>query len=49
MALVNEVVWRSFSEPVWVAFKVWGVLPVTLAFAVAQIGLIRRYEAKANV
>src|SRR5262245_2893086 len=46
MALLNEVVWRSFSQPTWVTFKVWGILPLTALFAIAQVGLIKRYEAK---
>jgi intracellular septation protein len=46
VALLNEIVWRNFSEPTWVTFKVLGILPLTLAFAVAQVGLIKRYEAK---
>jgi len=46
VALLNEVVWRNFSEATWVAFKAWAILPLTLIFAVAQIGLIRRHEAK---
>jgi intracellular septation protein len=46
VALLNEIVWRNFSESTWVTFKVLGILPLTLAFAVAQVGLIRRYEAK---
>lgn len=46
MALLNEVVWRNFSQPTWVTFKVWGILPLTFLFAVAQVSLIKRYEAK---
>jgi intracellular septation protein len=46
VAVLNEIVWRNFSEPTWVTFKVLGILPLTLAFAVAQVGLIKRYEAK---
>jgi intracellular septation protein len=46
MALLNEIVWRSFSQQTWVTFKAWGILPLTLIFAFAQVGLIRRYEAK---
>lgn len=46
IALLNEIVWRNFSEPTWVTFKAWGILPLTFAFAVAQVGLIRRHEAK---
>ena len=46
MALLNEIVWRNFSQQTWVTFKAWGILPLTLIYAVAQVGLIRRYEAK---
>lgn len=46
MALLNEIVWRNFEPSTWVLFKVWGILPLTLIFAIAQMGLIRRYEAK---
>lgn len=46
MATLNEVVWRNFSQPTWVNFKAWGALSLTLVFAAAQVGLIRRYEAK---
>jgi intracellular septation protein len=45
IAALNEVVWRNFSQPTWVAFKTWGILPLTLLFAVAQVDLIRRYAA----
>ena len=31
LAVVNEVVWRNFSTDTWVAFKVWGIMPITLA------------------
>ncbi len=48
MAVLNEIA-RHVSENVWVFFKAWGVLPLTLIFAMAQIGLIRRHEAKAEV
>jgi intracellular septation protein len=45
LAALNEVVWRNFSEAAWVNFKVFGILPLTLVFAMAQIGLIKRHEA----
>jgi len=44
LAVLNEIVWRSFSTDVWVSFKVFAIMPLTLAFAVAQIGLLRQYE-----
>jgi intracellular septation protein len=46
MALLNEAVWRNFSESTWVDFKVLGIIPLTVLFAVAQVGLIKRHEAK---
>jgi intracellular septation protein len=48
LAGLNEVVWRNFSEGTWVNFKVFGILPLTLVFAMAQIGLIKRHEAKTD-
>ena len=48
LALLNEVVWRSFSTDTWVSFKVFGVMPLTMAFAVAQVGLLRQYEPPAK-
>ena len=48
MAVLNEVVWRSFSQPTWVNFKVWGILPLTFLFFVTQIGLIKRHEARTD-
>ncbi len=44
LAVLNEVVWRSFSTDFWVSFKVFGIMPLTMAFALAQVGLLKRYE-----
>jgi intracellular septation protein len=44
LAVLNEVMWRTFSTDVWVSFKVFAIMPLTMAFAVAQIGLLRQYE-----
>ena len=48
LAVLNEIVWRNFSETAWVNFKVFGILGISLVFGVAQIGLIKRYEAKSG-
>ncbi len=48
LAVLNEVVWRTFSTDVWVSFKVFGIMPLTMAFAVAQIGLLKRYELQSD-
>jgi intracellular septation protein len=44
LAALNEIVWRNFSESAWVGFKIWGIMPLTMAFAIAQIGLLKRFE-----
>ncbi|HJZ31309.1 MAG TPA: septation protein A [Hyphomicrobiaceae bacterium] len=46
LAILNEIVWRNFSESAWVNFKVFGIMPLTIIFAMAQIGLIKRYEPR---
>ncbi|MFO7308784.1 MAG: septation protein A, partial [Pseudomonadota bacterium] len=44
LAVLNEVVWRTQSTDFWVSFKVFGVMPITLAFALAQTPLIMRHS-----
>ena len=46
LAALNEVVWRTQTQDFWVAFKVWGVMPLTMAFALAQTPLILKHEIK---
>ena len=46
LAVVNEVVWRNFSEATWVAFKVWGIMPITVAFTILQMPLIMRHSVE---
>ena len=43
LAVLNEAVWRTQTTDFWVAFKVWGVMPITFIFAMAQIGVMNRY------
>ncbi len=40
LAVLNEVVWRNFSDDIWVAFKVWGTMPITILFTLSQMPLI---------
>jgi intracellular septation protein len=46
LAVLNELVWRTQTTDLWVKFKTFGFLPLTLAFALAQAPLIVRFEAK---
>ena len=36
LAALNEIVWRNFPTDQWVNFKVFGLLPITLVFALAN-------------
>ena len=44
LALVNELVWRTQTEVIWVNFKVWGMLPLTFIFTASQLPLINKYK-----
>ncbi|GBF26953.1 intracellular septation protein [bacterium MnTg02] len=44
LAILNEIVWRSFSTDFWVSFKVFGLMPLTILFAVSQVGLLQKHE-----
>ncbi|MEC5379678.1 septation protein A [Aurantimonas sp. C2-6-R+9] len=46
LAILNEVIWRSFSTDFWVAFKVWGTMPITILFMMAQFPLIKRHATE---
>jgi intracellular septation protein len=44
MAVLNEIVWRTQSTDFWVAFKVFGAIPLTTGFFITQIPLTKRYH-----
>ena len=46
LAILNEIVWRTQTTDLWVKFKTFGFLPLTLLFALAQAPLIMKYETK---
>ena len=48
LAVANEVVWRMFDTNFWVAFKVWGVMPITIAFSMLQLPLLTKYAPDPN-
>jgi intracellular septation protein len=43
LAGLNEIVWRTQTTDFWVAFKVWGTMPLTMVFAMAQLPLMQRH------
>lgn len=44
LAVLNEVVWRNFSEALWVNFKFFGFPILTIAFFATQQGLLQRHK-----
>jgi intracellular septation protein len=44
MAVLNEVIWRTQTTNFWVTFKAFGVIPLTMIFAIAQMPLTKRYH-----
>jgi len=44
LAVLNEAVWRNFSDNFWVAFKVWGTMPITIIFTMAQMPLVLKHS-----
>jgi intracellular septation protein len=45
LAALNEIVWRTQTTDFWVSFKVLGIMPLTIVFALAQTPLLLRYDA----
>lgn len=43
MAVLNEAVWRNSSTDFWVGFKLWGVIPATLVFALANVPMLLKH------
>jgi len=43
MAILNEAVWRNTSTEFWIGFKLWGFLPATFLFALANVPMLVRH------
>ncbi|WP_375459135.1 septation protein A [uncultured Enterovirga sp.] len=48
LAALNEIVWRTQTTDMWVNFKVFGIMPLTVVFALAQTPLLMRHELKTD-
>jgi intracellular septation protein len=44
LAVLNEVVWRTMPTDVWVNFKVFGIMPLTLVFSALQMPVILKHQ-----
>ena len=43
MAVANEAVWRSSTTQFWISYKLWGALPATMLFALANVPMLLRH------
>ena len=47
LALLNEFIWRNYSTDFWVGFKLWGVVPISLAYGALQMPFILKHQIDA--
>ena len=43
LGILNEIVWRTQTTDVWVNFKVFGIMGITLAFTIIQIPILKKH------
>ena len=48
MAALNEAVWRTQTTDFWVGFKLWGAIPMTMIFAMANVPMLLRHGLSAG-
>ena len=48
LAILNELVWRNFSENFWVNFKVFGILGLTFLFLLTQLQFLNKNNTRAQ-
>lgn len=48
MGVLNEVVWRTQSTDLWVNFKVFGLMGLTIVFILTQLPLLKRFAIDVN-
>jgi intracellular septation protein len=46
LAILNEIVWRTQTTDFWVAFKVWGIMPLTMVFMLTQMPFLMKHSDK---
>lgn len=48
MAMANEAVWRSTSMEFWLGYKLWGAMPATILFALANLPMLMKHGLNAE-
>lgn len=48
LAILNEIMWRLFSEKIWVLYNMWGDVAINMAFWIINIMLLSKYMTDEN-
>ena len=48
LAILNEFVWRNYSTDTWVTFKLFGIMPITIVWTIAQMPLVMKETIKTD-
>lgn len=48
IAVLNEIIWRTQPEAIWIDFKAFGILGLNVLFMLGQIPLIMRHQVKST-
>lgn len=43
LGIANELVWRNSTTSFWIGYKLWGSLPATVLFAVANVPMLTKH------
>ncbi len=43
LGIANEAVWRNSSTSFWIGYKLWGSLPATVIFAIANVPMLMKH------
>jgi intracellular septation protein len=49
LGIANEIVWRTQTTDFWLGYKLWGVMPATLLFALANVPMLMKHGVTAEV
>lgn len=45
---LNEFIWRNYSWEFWATFKAFGLMPMTVLYALPQVHLLKKYQPPAE-
>jgi intracellular septation protein len=46
ISILNEYIWRHYSWEFWAAFKAFGLMPLTVVYALPQMALLKKYSTE---